>query len=108
MTNLNNSVKLFNGNIYHKRIGNIDHFFKNRINALLIDLKKEDENIQEIIIATNFTKEGDATSTFITELVKDLNKKISRIARGMPSGSEIEYTDTGTLAQAISERKNIN
>ena len=47
MTNLNNSVKLFNGNIYHKRIGNIDHFFKNRVNALLIDLKKEDENIQE-------------------------------------------------------------
>lgn len=68
----------------------------------------KDPNIQEIIIATNFTKEGDATSTFITELVKDLNKKVSRIARGMPSGSEIEYTDMGTLAQAISERKNIN
>ena len=68
----------------------------------------KDENIKEVIIATNFTKEGDATSTFITELIKDLDKKISRIARGMPSGSEIEYTDTGTLAQAISERKNIN
>ncbi len=68
----------------------------------------KDEQIQEIIIATNFTKEGDATATYITELLKDLGKKLSRIARGMPSGSEIEYTDSGTLAQAISERKTIN
>lgn len=68
----------------------------------------KDEQIEEIIIATNFTKEGDATATYITELIKDLGKKLSRIARGMPSGSEIEYTDSGTLAQAISERKTIN
>ena len=68
----------------------------------------KDEQIEEIIIATNFTKEGDATATYITELLKDLGKKLSRIARGMPSGSEIEYTDSGTLAQAISERKTIN
>ena len=47
MIYLTKSVKLFNGHIFHKRIGNIDHFFQNRINALLIDLKKEDENIQE-------------------------------------------------------------
>ena len=68
----------------------------------------KDKQIEEIIIATNFTKEGDATATYITELLKDLGKKLSRIARGMPSGSEIEYTDSGTLAQAISERKTIN
>ena len=68
----------------------------------------KDEQIEDIIIATNFTKEGDATATYITELLKDLGKKLSRIARGMPSGSEIEYTDSGTLAQAISERKTIN
>ena len=67
-----------------------------------------DEQIEEIIIATNFTKEGDATANYITELLKDLGKKLSRIARGMPSGYEIEYTDSGTLAQAISERKTIN
>ena len=68
----------------------------------------KDPSIKEIIIATNFTKEGDATATYITELTKDLGIKISRIARGMPSGSEVEYTDTGTLAQAISERKPLN
>jgi len=68
----------------------------------------KDEQIEEIVIATNFTKEGDATATYIAELLKDLGKKLSRIARGMPSGSEIEYTDSGTLAQAISERKTIN
>ena len=43
MIYLTKSVKFFNGHIFHKRIGNIDHFFKNRINALLIDLKKEDD-----------------------------------------------------------------
>lgn len=47
MIYLTKSVKLFNGHIFHKRIGNIDHFFKNKINALLIDLKKDDENTQE-------------------------------------------------------------
>jgi len=68
----------------------------------------KDEQIEEIIIASNFTKKGEATATYITELLKDLGKKLSRIASGMPSGSEIEYTDSGTLAQAISERKTIN
>ena len=64
-----------------------------------------DNKINEVIIATNFTKEGDATASYINEMIKDLKLNVSRIARGMPSGSEIEYTDSGTLAQAISERK---
>ncbi len=43
------SYKFFNGNIYHKRIGNVEHFFKNKINAILINLKKEDEGIKDTI-----------------------------------------------------------
>jgi len=65
----------------------------------------QDSEINEIILATNFTVEGNATAQYIKELLKDTKIKISRIARGLPMGGEIEYVDSGTLAQAIVERK---
>lgn len=61
--------------------------------------------IEEIIIATSFTAEGDATAYILSELFKDQSYKISRLARGMPLGSELEYVDAGTLAQAVYERQ---
>ena len=61
--------------------------------------------VEEIIIATNFTAEGDATAYILSELFKDLPYKISRLARGIPLGGELEYVDPGTLAQAVYERK---
>jgi recombination protein RecR len=67
----------------------------------------QDSEINEIILATNFTVEGNATAQYIKELLKDTKIKISRIARGLPMGGEIEYVDSGTLAQAIVERKTI-
>lgn len=60
--------------------------------------------ITEIIIATSFTAEGDATAYVLSELFKDQAYKVSRLARGMPLGSELEYVDAGTLAQAVYER----
>jgi recombination protein RecR len=65
----------------------------------------KDSDITEIILATNFTVEGNATAQYIRELLKDTKIKITRIARGLPMGGEIEYVDSGTLAQAIVERK---
>ena len=65
----------------------------------------QDSEINEIILATNFTVEGNATAQYIKELLKDTKIKISRIARGLPMGGEIEYVDSGTLAQAVVERK---
>jgi recombination protein RecR len=65
----------------------------------------ENSAIKEIIIATNFTVEGEATSHAIHEILKPFNIKISRIARGVPVGGELEYVDSGTLAQAIIERR---
>ena len=74
MTNSNNSVKLFNGTIYHKRIGNIDHFFKNRINALLIDLKKKDENFQEKFPTFfSFTKFNILSSWVVRQFENEFN-----------------------------------
>lgn len=65
-------------------------------------------HVTEIIIATNFTAEGDATAYVLHQLFKDLPYKVTRLARGMPLGGELEYVDAGTLAQAVYERRNLN
>ncbi|WP_066566637.1 recombination mediator RecR [Snodgrassella sp. CFCC 13594] len=63
--------------------------------------------VEEIIIATNFTAEGDATAYVLAQLLKDFPGKVTRLARGMPLGGELEYVDAGTLAQAVYERRKI-
>ncbi|CAN4271236.1 RecR Recombinational DNA repair protein (RecF pathway) [Methylophilaceae bacterium] len=69
--------------------------------------RAQDGLVQEVILATNYTVEGDATAHYISELLKARGIKTSRIARGMPMGGEIEYVDSGTLAQAMMERRSI-
>jgi len=69
--------------------------------------RAQDGLVQEVILATNYTVEGDATAHYISELLKARDIKTSRIARGMPMGGEIEYVDSGTLAQAMMERRSI-
>lgn len=61
--------------------------------------------VEEIIVATNPTIEGEATALYLSKLVKPLGIKISRIALGVPVGSDLEYTDTVTLSRAISARQ---
>lgn len=63
--------------------------------------------IEEVIIATNFTAEGDATAYILSQLLQNFPAKVTRLARGMPLGGELEYVDAGTLAQAVYERRNI-
>ncbi|MFZ3087090.1 MAG: toprim domain-containing protein, partial [Methylotenera sp.] len=63
--------------------------------------------VQEVVLATNYTVEGDATAHYISELLRARGIKVSRIARGMPMGGEIEYVDSGTLAQAMLERRSV-
>lgn len=65
----------------------------------------QESSVTEIIIATNFTAEGDATAYVLSELFKDLPYRVTRLARGMPLGGELEYVDAGTLAQAVYERR---
>ena len=66
-----------------------------------------DEPIEELILATNPTVEGEATAHFIAGQLRDLPLKISRIAHGVPVGGELEYVDGGTLAHAFSGRRAI-
>jgi len=61
--------------------------------------------VKEVIVATNFTNEGEATAHYIGEMLKGRGIRITRIARGVPVGGELEYVDAGTLAQALVERR---
>ena len=69
--------------------------------------RAQDGLIQEVILATNYTVEGEATAHYVSELLKARGLKVSRIARGLPMGGEIEHVDSGTLAQAMMERRNL-
>ncbi|HEX4330740.1 MAG TPA: recombination mediator RecR [Usitatibacter sp.] len=64
-----------------------------------------DGAVQEVILATNFTVEGEATAHYIAELLGPRGLKVTRIARGLPVGGELEHVDSGTLAQAVLERR---
>ena len=63
--------------------------------------------VREVILATNFTNEGEATAHYVSEMLKRHDLRVSRIARGVPVGGELEYVDAGTLAQAVRERKSL-
>ncbi len=76
-----------------------------RIEQFLARIKEDDE-IEEIILAMSGNVEGDATALYLQEnLGKFFNGKISRLARGIPSGGDLDYLDVGTLSRAISERR---
>jgi recombination protein RecR len=61
--------------------------------------------VQEVILATNFTNEGEATAHYISETLKARGLKVSRLARGVPVGGELEYVDAGTIARAMLDRR---
>lgn len=61
--------------------------------------------VKEVVLATNYTNEGEATAHYIAAMLKPKGVGVTRIARGVPVGGELEYVDSGTLAQALRERK---
>jgi recombination protein RecR len=63
--------------------------------------------VKEVILATNFTVEGEATAHYIGEMLKVRGIRATRIARGLPVGGELEHTDAGTLAQALQDRREV-
>ena len=74
-----------------------------KIKELLVRL----EGVSEVIIATDPTVEGEATSLYITRLVKPLGVRVTRIAQGLPMGGDLEYADQVTLARALQGRREI-
>lgn len=76
-----------------------------RIRELLLRL--QDGNVKEIIIATDPDTEGEATAFYLAKLIKPLGIRVSRIARGLPAGGDIGYTDSVTLAGAVENRREL-
>ena len=66
-----------------------------------------DGEVKEVILATNYTNEGEATAHYIAALLKEKGVRVSRLARGVPVGGELEFVDAGTLAQAFRERRTV-
>ena len=96
----------FNG-LYHVLGGTITA--QNNGDLKIAELKNrlKSSEAKEIILATNPTTEGEATALYIARLVKPLNVKVTRLARGLPTGGDIEYADEATLSGAIEGRKEI-
>lgn len=94
--------------LYFVLMGQVNPAQNMDLSALALDKlihRVAQEPVEEIIIATGFTAEGDATAYVLAELFRGQSYKITRLARGMPLGAELEYTDAGTLAQAVYERR---
>jgi recombination protein RecR len=96
--------------LYHVLLGSISPLEGKgpsdlKINGLIKRLKEE--NIQEVIIATDADTEGEATALYLSGLLKPLGIKISRIGMGIPFGSNLEYIDPSTLAHALESRRQI-
>lgn len=64
-----------------------------------------DGSVEEVIMATNFTAEGEATAHAVAVALQARGLRVTRLARGVPAGSELEYVDLGTIAHALSDRR---
>lgn len=76
-----------------------------KVSELLERLKEE--RVKEIVIATNFSVEGEATSIYLTGLIRKLGLKVTRLAHGIPIGSDLEYIDAATMQRALHGRSEI-
>lgn len=96
--------------LYHVLGGNLDVMseeeIKNlKINELLIRVKKG--GLEEVIIATNPTTDGETTALYLARVLKSFDLKITRLGRGLPTGGDIEYADDMTLSSALEGRKKV-
>ena len=83
----------------------LDGIGPREIHAERLLRRATDGQVREVILATNFTVEGEATAHYLGEALRARGLTVSRIARGLPVGGEIEHVDSGTLAQAVLERR---
>ncbi len=73
------------------------------LDSLVVRIREE--GVSEVIVATNASMEGEATAVYLESLIRPLEVKVTRLARGIPMGSDLEYVDGSTLAQALSGRR---
>jgi len=87
------------------RLSPLDGVGTSAIGARELLTRATDGRTEEVIIATNFTAEGEATAHVLGEALQARGLRVTRLARGVPIGSELEYVDLGTIAHALSERR---
>ena len=87
------------------RLSPLDGIGPDEIHLDRLVRRATDGTVREVILATNFTAEGETTAHYIGELLAGKGLRLTRIARGLPVGGELEHVDSGTLAQAVLERR---
>ena len=89
------------------RLSPLDGIGPHEIQMERLLVRAGDGLVREVIVATSFTPEGHATAHYVTELLRarDAKLKVTRLARGVPAGAELEYTDVNTVAQAMLDRR---
>jgi recombination protein RecR len=78
-----------------------------KIGELLARLRNSEAAVHEVIIATNATVEGEATALYLAKMLKPIGVKATRLARGLPAGGDLEYSDSATLSSALSGRREL-
>ncbi len=87
------------------KISPLDGMGPKEIGAQKLIDRASDGIVQEVILATNFTGEGEATAHIIGTMLKSRGLQVTRLSRGVPIGSELEYVDLGTIAHALEDRR---
>lgn len=102
-------IKEFNGlyHVLHGAISPMEGIGPEDINLKSLIVRLQENDVNEIILATNPNIEGEATAMYIARLVKPSGIKVSRIAHGIPVGGDLEYTDEITLLKAMEGRKEL-
>lgn len=102
-------TKEFNGiyHVLHGAISPLDGIGPDQLTVKELIARLGDDNTKEIIIATDSDIEGEATAMYLSKLIKPFNIKISRIAFGLPVGTDIQYADEVTLSRAIEGRRSM-
>jgi len=89
------------------RLSPLDGIGPREIQMERLIARATDGVVNEVIVATSFTPEGDATAHYVGQLLKERDPpiRVTRLARGVPAGAELEYTDVNTIAQAMLDRR---
>ena len=93
--------------VLHGTISPMDGRGPEDINLKSLIIRLQENDIEEVVIATNPSIEGEATAMYIARLIKPAGIRVSRIAHGIPVGGDIEYTDEVTLLKALEGRREL-
>ncbi len=93
--------------VLHGALSPLDGIGPEELKIAPLIKRLEQGNVQEVIVATNFTVEGDATALYLAKLIQPLGIRLTRLAYGIPMGSELEYVDEATVNRAVEGRRDL-